>query len=133
MLFGGWRQRTHNGIAEHDTGAVHHSAYQDDTYRVGPIHAIASSWHKWKSTIETSGGEVNMRKSVLWIPGGGDVIKTVIDAMIPDYNLPIVTDGLDVLGGVAQHRHATALGKFSRKLATVAKRLKEATEYSDRI
>ncbi len=133
ILFAFWLQNTHKGVLKHQQGAVAAPAYQDDTYRVGLISDLAASWPEWKARVEEGGGKFNASKSMVWIPGADEAAAVMAAALTNSYELPVVTDGLSVLGGVVQDQFKSAVGNFQRQIETAAKRLREATEFAERI
>ncbi len=134
ILFAFWLQNTHQGVSAHQQGAVAAPAYQDDTYRVGRMSELAQSWPEWKTRVEAGGGKFNEKKSMVWIPGADEASAVMAAALNHhQYDLPVVSDGLSVLGGVVQDQFKSAVGNFQRQVETAAKRLREAAEFAERI
>ncbi len=132
-MFGCWLYRTHKEAQTSLAPDVTHSAYQDDTYRVGPLKQLEASWQLWLNAITAMGGQVNLIKSVVWIPGGDQRMVHVYKNTHPRYELPFVTDGLEMLGGVLQERNKTYIGNMDNNISKVAERLKKATDYASLI
>ncbi len=134
ILFAFWRQSTHADISEHQSGAVAAPAYQDDTYRLGTVASLAASWPRWKRNVECVGGKFNAKKSMVWVPGADEAVAVMVGSLYDQqYELPVVVDGLSVLGGVVQDQFKSAIDNFQRQLETAAKRLEEEAAFAERI
>ncbi len=127
-MFGCWLYRTHKEAQTSLAPDVTHSAYQDDTYRVGPLKQLEASWQPLLNAITAMGGQVNLIKSVVWIPGGDQGMVHVYKSTYPTYDLPFAIDGLEMLGSVLQERNKTYIGNMEKKISKVAERLKKATD-----
>ncbi len=133
IMFGCWLYRTHKEAQTTLAPDVTHSAYQDDTYRVGPLKQLEASWQPWLNAITAMGGQVNLVKSAVWIPGGDQSMIHVYKSNYRTYDLPFATDGLEMLGSVLQERNKTCIGNMEKKISKVAERLKKATDYASLI
>ncbi len=125
IMFGCWLYRTHKEAQTSEAPDVTHSAYQDDTYRVGPLKQLAASWQPWHDAITKMGGQVNLKKSEVWLPGCDQTMIDEIKGHYPSYDLPFVVDGLEMLGSVLQERNKTYIGNMEKKISKVAERLKK--------
>eukprot|EP00973_Karenia_brevis_P037190 5126946-Karenia_brevis.AAC.1 len=61
-------QQTQDGLAT--------PKYQDDSYLVGKVVMMASSWQQLTEAFAADGHELNLRKSEIWIPGCDDIPST---------------------------------------------------------
>ncbi len=93
---------------------------------------LAQSWPEWKTRVEAGGGKFIEKKSMVWIPGADEAAAVMAAALNHQYDLPVVSDGLSVLGGVVQDQLKSAVGNFQRQIETAAKRLREAAEFAEK-